>query len=141
MAEGKTKPTEDDVAEFLDRIPDAKRRSDCRVVLALMAEVTQAAAEMWGKGIVGFGRCRYKYASGREGEWMLTGFAPRKNDVTLYITQGFEPYPDLMARLGKYSAGKSCLHIKKIEDVAMDVLRELITRSVESLADRRIEGG
>ena len=139
MAELKTKPTEEDVTAFLEKIPDEKRRSDCQAVRDLMADVTQAAPKMWGAGIVGFGRYRYKYESGREGEWMVTGFAPRKNDVTLYLTQGFEPYADLMARLGKYTAGKSCLHIKKLEDVDLDVLKELVSKSVEKLADQRID--
>jgi hypothetical protein len=138
MAELKTKPTEDSVTDFLERVADEKRRQDCFAVLDMMAEITGEPAKMWGSSIVGFGLYRYKYASGREGEWMITGFAPRKNDVTLYITGGFEPHPDLMAKLGKYSTGKGCLHIKNLDNVNRDVLKELIRKSVESVAGERI---
>lgn len=129
MAELKTQPTNADVDAFLNSVePDAKR-ADCFAVKALMEEVIGAPAQMWGSSIVGFGRYRYKYASGREGEWMLTGFAPRKASLTLYIMDGFEEYDDLMARLGKHTTGKSCLYIKKLADVDMAVLRELVEKS------------
>lgn len=139
MAELKTKPTKDSVQGFLKRIPDEQRRKDCQVVLDLMEEVTGAKAEMWGPSIVGFGRYRYKYESGREGEWMVTGFSPRKNDLTLYIMRGFEQAPDLMKRLGKHKTGKSCLYIKKLEDVDLKVLKQLVSKSVKKLDGKRVD--
>lgn len=139
MAELKTKPTTDSVTDFLGRVANEKRRDDCQVVLKLMSEVTQAEPEMWGSSIVGFGRYRYKYQSGREAEWMMTGFSPRKSDLTLYIMPGFERFPDLMERLGKYKTGKSCLYIKKLDDVDLNVLRALVEQSVARMADKRID--
>jgi hypothetical protein len=138
MAEPKTKPTEASVSAFLDKVPDAARRQDCRTVLGLMREVTGEEPTMWGSSIVGFGRYRYKYESGREGEWPIVGFSPRKNDLTLYVTPGFEPFAGLMARLGKYKTGKSCLYIKKLSDVDLAVLRNLLAESVARMSDKRV---
>ena len=90
---------------------------------------------MWGTSIVGFGSYRYKYASGREGEWFLTGFSPRKRNLTLYIMAGFENYDSLLADLGKHKTGKSCLYINKLEDVDIPTLRKLIRQSVTHLAE------
>jgi hypothetical protein len=140
MAEPKTKRTGESVAAFVDRIADPKRRADCLAVLDLMKEVTGAEPEMWGGSMVGFGRYRYRYASGREGEWSLTGFAPRKSDLTIYVMTGFEPFGELMRQLGKYKTGKSCLYVKKLEDVDLAVLKSLLARSVQSLAAKRVEG-
>ncbi len=139
MAELKTKPTKDSVQGFLKEIPNEQRRKDCQVVLKLMEEVTGAKAEMWGPSIVGFGRYRYKYESGREGEWMVTGFSPRKGDLTLYIMHGFDEVPDLMKRLGKHKTGKSCLYIKKLDDVDLKVLKQLVKNSVKQMAEKRVD--
>ena len=140
MAETKTKPTKDNVIDFLGKVTDAKRRDDCKVIVDLMAKATKAKPEMWGSSIVGFGRYRYQYAGGREADWMMIGFSPRKNDLTLYITRGFESFPDLMKRLGKYKTpGGSCLYIKKLDDVDLNVLKKLLEKSVEGMADRRID--
>ena len=138
MAEPKTKETAESVSAFLDKIADKSRREDCLAVVDIMRDVTKEEPKMWGSSIVGFGRYRYKYESGREGEWMITGFSPRKSDLTLYIMPGFEPFADLMKRLGKYKTGKSCLYIKKLADVDVGVLRELVTRSVKKMAAKRI---
>ena len=138
MAELKTKPTEESVSAFLDKVPDKSRRDDCLAVIDIMKEVTKEEPRMWGSSIVGFGRYRYKYESGREGEWMITGFSPRKGDLTLYIMEGFESSPDLMKRLGKHKTGKSCLYIKKLADVDLKVLKELVEKSVKSMANKRI---
>lgn len=110
MAELKTKETNESVAAFIDKVADTKRREDCRAVIAIMRDVTKEEPKMWGSSIVGFGRHRYKYASGREGEWMIAGFSPRKGDLTLYILGGFDKFADLMPRLGKYktSGGPAC---------------------------------
>ena len=134
MAELKTKKNDQDVNAFLDRIEDEKKRQDSKAILKLMQDVTGEAPTMWGDSIVGFGSYDYKYASGREGNWFLTGFAPRKQNLTLYIMSGFEAYDDLMAKLGKYKTGKSCLYIKKIEDIDMQVLSELVRQSAEHIA-------
>lgn len=131
MAENKTQVTDADVMEFLNNVADARRREDSLAVLALMAEVTGEEPKMWGSSIVGFGAYHYKYASGREGEMPLTGFSPRKQALTIYIMGGFEQYDDLLAKLGKHTTGSSCLYIKRLSDVDMGVLTELVTQSVE----------
>jgi hypothetical protein len=131
MAELKTQPTDEKVVNFLDRVANEKRREDSFKVLALMQDITGEQPVMWGSSIIGFGRYSYKYASGREGEWFVTGFAPRKKALTLYLMSGFSEYDALLKKLGKHTTGKACLYIKKIEDVDQDVLRELIEKSVE----------
>ena len=98
-----------------------------------MQETTNAKPKMWGDSIVGFGSYHYKYASGREGDWFLTGFSPRKQNLTIYIMPGFEKYETLLNKLGRHSTGKSCLYIKKIENVDLDVLKELIEQSVQQM--------
>jgi hypothetical protein len=130
VAEPKTRPTGASVEDFLAAVPDARRRADARVVLELMRRVTGAAPEMWGPSIVGFGRYRLTYASGRSAEWPLAAFSPRKQDLTLYIMPGFDHYAGLMARLGKHRTGKSCLYLKRLADVDLGVLEELVTESV-----------
>jgi hypothetical protein len=131
----KTKPTGDSVADFLNKIPDAERREDCFTIAKLMEEVTGHKPKMWGPSIVGFGSYHYKYDSGREGDWMVTGFSPRKKDLTLYIMMGFEKHQDLMKQLGKHSTGKSCLYIKRLSDIHMPTLKKLIKTSVKELQD------
>jgi hypothetical protein len=133
MAELKTKPTKASVEAFLKRIADDGRREDCVTLVKIMKQATRAEPKMWGPGIVGFGIYRYKYASGREGEWFLTGFAPRKRDLTLYIMTGFEHYEALLAKLGKHKSSKSCLYIKRLADVDLRILKELVTASVRYL--------
>jgi hypothetical protein len=138
VAEPKTKETTESVSAFLDRIADEGRRKDCRAVVDIMQSVTKEEPRMWGTSIVGFGRYHYKGKSGREGEWMITGFSPRKGDLTLYLMGGFDKFPDLMPKLGKYKTGKSCLYIKKLSDVDVNVLRKLVTKSVKLMAPQRI---
>lgn len=137
MAELKTKRTDESVEVFLNTIPDAQRRADCFAVSAIMQEITGAAPKMWGPAIVGFGEYQYKYTSGRGGDWFLTGFSPRKQNLTLYIMAGFDIYPDLMAQLGKYKTGKSCLYINRLADIDVEVLKKMIVRSLEWLAQWR----
>lgn len=136
MADMKTKPTGDDVQAFLDAVADPQRREDCHALRALMERVTGAEPRMWGPSIVGFGSYHYVYESGREGDWFLTGFSPRKGDLTLYIMAGFDRYDALMARLGKHKTGKSCLYVKRLSDLDMDVLEELATLSVKHMRAR-----
>lgn len=130
MAELKTKVNHASVEDFLSRVEDEQQREDCFAVLELMKSVTKTEPKMWGSSIVGFGSYHYQYATGREADWMLTGFSPRKQNITLYITSGFDRYDDLLKRLGEHSTGKSCLYIKRLADVDMKVLKELVTRSV-----------
>ena len=130
MAELKTKPTRAGVQAFLSAIADDARRGDCETVLEIMKQAARAEPTMWGASIVGFGRYHYKYDSGREGDWFLTGFSPRKRDLTLYIMGGFERHDALMRRLGKYRTGKSCLYVKRLADLDLQVLKVLIRQSV-----------
>jgi len=134
MVELKTRPTGQDVEGFIQGIADEKRRQDCLSVLALMREVAGREPQMWGESIVGFGRYHYLYQTNREGDWFLTGFSPRKANLTLYIMAGFDRYQELLGRLGKFKTGVSCLYIKRLEDVDLTVLRTLIHESVRHLA-------
>jgi len=137
MAELKTKRTEASVTAFLKRVADDTRRQDCLTVLRMMKQATGAEPKMWGSSIVGFGNYHYEYASGREGEWFLTGFAPRKRDLTLYIMAGFGRYDTLLAKLGKFKIGRSCLYIKRLADVDLSVLRKLVSTSVRRMKQAR----
>jgi len=122
MAELKTKKTEASVEDFLNKIKDQETRRDCFEIAKIMKQTTRSEPKMWGSSIVGFGSRRLKYASGRELDWMLTGFSPRKANITLYILSGFENQDTLLKKLGKYSTGKGCLYIKKLKDVDTKVL-------------------
>ena len=135
MAELKTKKNTASVEEFLNNVADEQRREDCFRLLEIMKAATKAEPAMWGTSIVGFGRYKYKSGSGsgRETEWFLTGFSPRKQDLTLYIMPGLERYPALMKKLGKHKTGKSCLYIKKLEDVDLPTLKQLVKQSVGDL--------
>ena len=133
MAEQKTKPTNESVKDFLNQIPEPERRADCFEVAKIMEEITGEKPKMWGPSIVGFGSYRYKYASGREGDWPMTSFSPRKKDLTLYIMMGFEKHADLMEKLGKHSTSKSCLYIKRLSDVHIPTLKKLIKIGVKDL--------
>jgi hypothetical protein len=136
MAELKTRPSEESVDAFLDRIEDAQRREDCRTLVRLMRRVSRVDPKMWGSSMVGFGEYHYKYASGHEGDAFLTGFAPRKSDLTLYLMPGFEGKEALLAKLGKHKTGKACLYLKRLADVDMGVLEQLVSTSVEELRRR-----
>ena len=135
MAEPKTKATKASVAAFLAAIPDEQRRKDCKAVMAIMKRVTKASPKLWGTNIVGYGSYHYKYASGQEGDWPLTGFSPRKQNLTLYIMAGFDDYPELMAKLGKYKTGKSCLYLKRLSDIDTAVLERLVAVSVKDMKE------
>lgn len=133
MTELKTRVNEASVEEFLKSVKDEGTREDCYKIIEIMSKATKAPPKMWGTSIVGFGSYHYKYASGREGDWMLAGFSPRKQNLTLYIMSGFEEYDSLLRKLGKHSTGKSCLYIKRLADVDMKVLKEIVTRSVKHM--------
>ncbi|GAB4575150.1 MAG: hypothetical protein Kow0077_25240 [Anaerolineae bacterium] len=133
MATLKTRPTDASVQAFLERQNDPQRREDCFTLVKLMQEVTGEPPVMWGDSIVGFCRYHYRYASGREADWFLVGFAPRKQALTLYIMSGFTAYDALLETLGKYKTGKSCLYVKRLADVDQAALRELVQQSVEHM--------
>lgn len=136
MAELKTKRTTQSVADFLNSVADSKMRTECRVVASMMRKATGEQARMWGTSIVGFGAYDYKYASGREGSWPIVGFSPRSKDLTLYIMPGFSNFDKLMAQLGKYKTGKSCLYIRSLDDVDQKKLKALIDGSVRYMKEK-----
>lgn len=135
MSDLKTKPTDESVTAFLDSVEDKKKREDSYAVMELMCEVTGEEPKMWGDSIVGFGSYHYRYESGREGDWFLVGFAPRKRNLSLYIMSGFEEYDALLDELGKHKTGKSCLYINRMDDVDEDVLRRLVRQSVAHMRE------
>lgn len=129
----KTKANEADPAAFLETVADERQRADSYVILDLMQRITGEPAKMWGPAIIGFGSRTLKYDSGRELDWMLIGFSPRKASLTLYIMDGFDRYDELLASLGKHKTGKSCLYVKRLADIDMAVLETLVTESVEHI--------
>lgn len=133
MAENKTRQNDKSVKAFIDSIADENKRKDCRAIMKMMQEITHKPPKMWGDSIVGFGSYHYKYDSGREGDYFITGVSPRKQNVTVYIMPGFTHYESLMKNLGKYKTGKSCLYLKKLDDVNLKVLKELIRKSVDHM--------
>lgn len=136
MAENKTQRNDGDVDTFLASIVNPTRRDDARAVCGLMAELTGEEPAMWGPAIIGFGDQHYKYASGREGDWFVIGLSPRKQALSIYVTDGLERHADLLAQLGKHKTGVGCLYINKLEDVDTAVLRRLLAQSVAGV-DRR----
>ncbi len=132
MSELKTKVTKVSVDKFLQEIRDEKKREDCYQILKIMKKATKAEPKMWGTNIIGFGDYHYKYESGRENDWFLTGFSPRLQNLTLYMMGGFDG--ELLKKLGKYKTGKGCLYINKLEDVDTKVLTKLVTKSVKKIS-------
>ena len=130
--EAKTVPTGASVTEFLANVEDPGRRTDTERVCTLMQEITGEPPVMWGPSIIGFGQYDFRSPAGRTGIWMRVGVSPRKANLSLYITTGFEAYGDLLAKLGKHKIGVGCLYIKRLSDVDEAVLRELIASSVSS---------
>ena len=129
MAEIKTKPTEVSVSDFLDKIDKEQLRDDCRTLLKLFKKVTGFPPKMWGPTIVGFGKYHYKYDSGHEGDMCITGFAPRQDKMVLYVG-GFPEFESLLKKLGKHKVSKACLYIKKLDDVDLDVVEQIVKKSV-----------
>ena len=130
MATNKTQPNDLDVNAFLESVDETKKRADCFKLLEIMQEITNEPPKMWGTSIVGFGDYHYKYESGREGDFFIVGFSPRKQNLSIYIMPGFERYEELMSKLGKYKTGRSCLYVKTLDDIALDILKEIIADSV-----------
>ena len=138
MTELKTKPTNKSVDQFLKKVENPTKRGDSFKILELMKEVTKEDPVMWGDSIIGFGSYHYKYASGREGDWPLVGFSPRKQNLVVYLMNGFEKHQKLLKNLGKHKTGKSCLYINKLKDVNIQSLRELILKSVKHLKEEEL---
>jgi hypothetical protein len=141
VAEPKTTKTDASVAEFLATVADERRRSDAQALCALMTEVTGVQPAMWGPSIVGFGSYKYEYGSGRRGEWLTVGLSPRKQNLTLYLAAGIDRFPELLGRLGKHTTGKGCLYLKRLSDVDLDVLRQLVGEAFTGLDGRTIAPG
>ncbi len=132
-AELKTKVNKASVEDFLNSVEDEQKRADCFEIAKIMTQVTKEKPKMWGASIVGFGTYHYKGASGREGDWMLTGFSPRKQNLTLYLMGGFDMHKDLLKKLGKFKTSVGCLYIKKLDDVDKKVLKQLVTQTVKTM--------
>ncbi len=133
VAELKTKPTDASVTKFLDSIADEKKRKDCYTLLEMMQKATQEQPKLWGRNMIGFGDYHYvSPATGREGDWFLTGFAPNKQNLTLYSLSGSWEQQDALKDLGKYTLGKGCLYIKKLDDVHLPTLRKLIAQTIKN---------
>ncbi len=132
-AELKTKVNDASVTKFIEGVADEQKRNDCFEIIKLMKQVTKDERKMWGASIVGFGTYHYKGKSGREGDWMLIGFSPRKQNLTLYLTGGFETHSDLLKKLGKFTTSVGCLYVKSLDDVDRKVLKELVQASVKRM--------
>ena len=126
MAELKTQVNKASVTKFLNRVPDEQRRRDCFALVEMMQTATKAKAEMWGTSIVGFGRYPYKYPNGKEAEWFVVGFSPRKQSLTLYIVPSVQRYAEQLKKLGKHTTGGSCLYIKTLDDVHVPTLKSML---------------
>jgi len=132
-AGNKTVPQDKDPRAFLAQLEHPERRADGLVLLDLFAEVSGFAPVMWGPSIVGFGRYHFRYDSGREGDFLATGFSPRKANLSIYIMPGYQDYSAILSRLGKHKLGKSCLYVNKLADIDLDALRELIAAGLRDL--------
>ncbi len=136
-AELKTKVNDASVAGFLNSVADEQKRKDCFEILKIMQQVTKEEPKMWGPSIIGFGSYHYKYESGREGDSPLIAFSPRKQNITLYVLLGADHENPLLKKLGKHTTSKWCLYIKKLSDVDMDVLKDLIAKSFQTSKARK----
>lgn len=136
MAALKTQKNDASVHAFLETVEHPQKREDAQAIDKIMAEITGEAGKMWGKSIVGYGTYAYQYASGKKGEWFLVGFSPRKQNLTLYIMPGFSQYDALLGQLGPHKLGKSCLYIKRLGDVDLEILKTLIDASVKYMAEK-----
>lgn len=131
----KTKMNDASVTKFINGVADEQKRKDSLEILKLMNQITKEEPKMWGSSIVGFGSYRYKGKSGREGDWMLIGFSPRKQNLTLYLMHGMDKHADLLKKLGKFTTGMGCLYIKRLDDVDRKVLKELVQASVKRMKE------
>ncbi len=135
MSQNKTQPTDVDPAAFIATVEHPTRRADAEVLLELMGRVTGYPAQMWGPTIVGFGRYHYRYDSGREGDFLITGFSPRKANLVIYILPGYDDLSEELSRLGKHRMGRSCLYINKLADIDLGVLEEMVADGVAKMTE------
>jgi hypothetical protein len=126
MVELKTQVNKSSVTKFLNSIPDEQKRRDCFALVEMMQAATKAKPEMWGPAIVGFGRYPYKYPNGKEAEWFVVGFSPRKQNLTLYLISGVQRYAEHLKKFGKHTTGKSCLYVKSLDDVHVPTLKTML---------------
>lgn len=136
MSTNKTQPTLQTPAAFVDAVEHERRRAEAEVLLELFQTVTGYDAVMWGASIIGFGRYHYVYDSGREGDFLATGFSPRKAAMSVYIMPGYQDHGAILSRLGKHKMGKSCIYINKLDDIDLNVLQELITTGLTDLGKK-----
>ena len=136
MSENKTRATDADVMEFLNAVEPERRRLDGLRLNGIFQEVTGFRPVMWGSSIVGYGSYHYVYRSGREGDFLATGFSPRKTSLTMYIMPGYADFGDILERLGKHRTGRSCLYVNRLSDIDEDILRELIAAGLRDLGTR-----
>jgi len=136
MAKNKTQPTEQSVKSFVNALDDEQKIADSNALIDLMKEVTGCEPKMWGPSIIGFDQYHYKYESGREGDFLKVGFSPRKREFSIYLMCSFDKNKELMSKLGKHRTGKSCLYVKRLEDINMDVLKNLVQESVNFVDEK-----
>lgn len=140
MSEPKTQPTDVNPYDFIESVAHPQRKADALVICKLMEKITSEPPVMWGPSIIGFGKYRLRYPNSREIDWMLCGFSPRKQNLSIYIMSGFDNQAERLAKLGKHKTGASCLYINKLQDVDMEVLEEMIAASVAELKTKQPEG-
>jgi hypothetical protein len=136
MAENKTQETAVRVGDFLETVPDEAQRADARTIIAMMERLSGEPPRMWGPSIIGFGRYHYKYESGREGDMARIGFSPRKGQTVVYLVDGYGDRADQLTRLGRHKIGKSCLYIKRLSDIDVTVLEEMVVGSLAYMAKK-----
>jgi hypothetical protein len=136
MSDVKTVPTKTSPRDFIATVTHATRRKDAEALVEMMGRITGWEPRMWGPAIIGFGEYHYKYDSGREGDFMRTGFSPRKQNMVVYIMPGYSNYDEILGRLGKHKLGKSCLYINKLADVDLTVLEELIRAGLDDMREK-----
>lgn len=136
MAENKTQPTTFSAEDFIATVEDEQKKADALVLLNLMQKLSGKKPVMWGNSLIGFGKYHYKYESGREGDFFRVGFSPRKTAISIYIMAGFSRYEELLAKLGKHKIGKACLYVKRLSDIDMMVLEQLILESLDYMKER-----
>lgn len=136
MAQNKTQATKASVDEFINNVESEQKRKDAKELVTLFEAVTGEKAVMWGSSIIGFGQYHYKYDSGREGDFLMTGFSPRKTALSIYLMSGFSKHEEQLKKLGKYKTGKSCLYVKKLADIDQEVLSEMILDSIRFIKEK-----
>lgn len=141
MAENKTKPTKASVRVFLNKIKDRQLRDDCFAILEMMQKVSNSDPIMWGSAIIGFGSFHYVYESGREGDTIVIGFSPRKQNITIYLMGGLSQVEDDLTKLGKYKRGKGCLYVKSLSDVNAEVLKKILSKAVKKAQSKNAHSG